>query len=93
MGYKISYVPEASNRYPQVTKKRHVPWNKICIWVILLVFAFWTKENGIPDFLVPGDPELTRQAVKIMLDEMKQGEPIEDVVVVFCESILNGENA
>ena len=90
MGYRICYIPEDSGRYPKVKKRRHIRWDKVCIWVLLLVAAFWMKVNGVPDFLIPGDPEITKQAVDIMLTEMKQGESIEDVVLVFCESILNG---
>jgi len=92
MGYKISYMPENSDRYPQVTRRWHVRWKKVCIWILVLTAAFWLKVNGVPDFLIPGDPKVTKLAVNIMLTEMRKGEPVEEVVVAFCESILNGES-
>ena len=89
MAYRINYSPETSKRYPQIQKKLHVNWIKCSILLVLLLTVLWIKANGIPDFLIPGDPRVTRNAAETMLDDIRAGETLEKAVAVFCKEIID----
>ena len=92
MSYKICYTPEDTKRYPQ-TKPKRVPWLKILMIVFVITAVVWLKEQGIPDILIPGDPDITRNAVRTMVSEVQDGESLEDAVFVFCKEILDNRGA
>ena len=48
------------------------------------------RLNGIPDFLIPGDPVVTRLAASDFFDCVQNGMPIGKAATVFCQQILNG---
>ncbi len=90
MGYKIEYSPETAHYYPQrnVRKKR-----KVSRWMFLLLMIgaiLWMRVNGVPDFLIPGDPEITKSAAVTLMDELSDGVCVNDAVTTFCRSILDG---
>ena len=90
MAYKIQYSPEKAHCYPSVTN--HVKF-KVGKWVILLLAlaaAAWMRVNGIPDFLIPGDPTVTKTAATTMMDELRAGVSVDDAVTTFCKEILHG---
>ena len=90
MAYQINYSPESSSRYPQSQKKYHIDWVKCTVLCLLLLTALWVRINGIPDFLIPGDPQITRSAAETMVADIRAGEKLENAVTVFCKEILNG---
>ncbi len=90
MAYKIQYSEDSAGRYPQNAK--HEPF-KYGRWVLLLILfagALWLRLNGIPDFLIPGDPAVTRQAASAMMENLHSGTAFGDAVTVFCKEILHG---
>ena len=89
MSYKICYSPENSKKYFQSRKNMRIWWGKMCMLALVLAGGVWLKINGVPDFMIPGDSDVTRQAVSSLLADMKDGEPIEEAVVAFCEEILD----
>ena len=90
MAYKIQYTPEDNLRYPNKKQVKLIHWKRwICVGMFLAGFL-WVRHNGIPDFLIPGDPEITTVAAKNMLENLRQGTSINDAVSVFCKDILAG---
>lgn len=90
MAYKIQYSPEAAHRYPA---QKHHPRGNLWRWipiVLVLAAALWMRVKGIPDFLIPGDPTVTRAAAAMMMDELRAGVSPEDAITVFCQEILHG---
>ena len=90
MAYQIQYSPEAFKRYPQAerTQKNYVvKW--FCL-VFLFVTILWLRINGIPDFLIPGDPVVTKSAMSAFLDKIQSGSSVNDALNVFCHEILYG---
>lgn len=90
MAYKIQYSPENARRYPQVRKQRKFPGESFVVILIVLAAAVWIRLNGIPDFLIPGDPEVTRAAAAVMITDLRQGIKVDDAVTTFCKEILHG---
>ena len=89
MAYKIQYTPQDERRYPPF--KQRSQKNKRWVWplLILALAALWITGNGLPDFLIPGDPDITRAAAAEMVSLVKEGVAVQDAVVVFCQEIFD----
>ena len=88
MSYTIKYSPEEVKRYPLVKKQRNYK-----IWIVLcltFVAILCMRIYGIPDFLIPGDPDITKAAADVMLELIKEGETLGDAFTVFCEEVIHG---
>ena len=90
MAYKIQYTPEDNSRYPQVRKSKPIHWKRWLFLAGILFGILWLRRSGIPDFLIPGDPEITSTAAKTMVENLQQGTTVNDAVTVFCKEILHG---
>ena len=60
------------------------------IAIITILAALWMHFNGIPDFLIPGKPEITKAAVTAMVGNIKNGVDLDDAVITFGKMILDG---
>ena len=89
MSYKIQYTPETAYRYPQ-NKEKKSKWGKIGVLFCVLAALTWFRVNGIPEFLIPGDPDVTKAAASDFVEQIRSGEPLGDAVTVFCKEILIG---
>ena len=90
MAYKIRYAPESARRYPQVSKKRNVRWGNLVMILMAFAAVVWIRLNGIPDFLIPGDPEVTKEAAAMMIADLDEGVKLDEAVTTFCKEILHG---
>lgn len=82
--------------------KKH-PWQKrinrrktavrivsVCL-ILLLIGCFYMGNMGL---LLPGDPDVTAQALENMTDALSSGDSLKDAVVTFCQEILeHGDSA
>ena len=90
MAYRILYTPEDSNRFPQTQNKTMFPWKRLITLVFILAGILYLKFNGIPDFLIPGDPQITVPATQTMISDLKAGESLDNALTAFCLEIING---
>ena len=89
MAYKIEYSPETAYRYPQRTcRQKRIRGNWVLV-VLLLAGFFWVRFNGIPDFLIPGDKEITREAAALLVEDLQDGKTVKEAITVFCNTILD----
>ena len=80
MAYRIDY--------PGRRKKRRFPY-----WILLiLVFAVLlaVPKDDLEYWLLPGDPEVTAQALSELVKTLRQGTNAGQAVGSFCGSILRG---
>lgn len=80
MAYRIEY--------PGKRKTRRFP-----VWVLLLVIL--TAVLAIPKqtlvyWLLPGDSEVTAQALSELVETLRQGANAGQAVAAFCKSIVQG---
>ena len=88
MAYKIEYSPEMACRYPQELKSN----GKTKKWLVvgcLVAALLWIRLNGVPDFLIPGNKEVTKEAAGIFVEDLRNGKKVEEAVTEFCKTILN----
>lgn len=90
MAYKIQYSQDTDYRYPQVSSKKKMRLGKWFILALLLASAVWIRQNGVPNFLVPGDPDITKAATATLIDELQNKVPMEEAVTAFCKTIIHG---
>lgn len=90
MAYIIQYSPQSNHHYPGVKARRRIPARYWLGLLILVTAACLVRFYGIPDFLIPGDPVVTRKAASLMMNELKEGISVNDAVTVFCKEILHG---
>lgn len=90
MAYKIQYNPEDNNRYPKCKNVRPIRWKRWIFAVCIFGAVLWLRQRGIPDFLIPGDPEVTTAAAENMVANLQQGSTVNEAVTVFCREILHG---
>ena len=90
MSYRIQYSPETSKQYPKVEKEKPLHVKRWMTAMAALVFALWIHFYGVPDFLIPGDAEVTKAAAQTMVSELKKGSEIRDAAATFCKMILDG---
>ncbi len=80
MAYRIDY--------PGRRKKRRFPY-----WILLiLVFAVLlaVPKDDLEYWLLPGDPEVTAQALSELVKTLRQGTNAGQAVAAFCGRILRG---
>lgn len=90
MAYRIQYTPEDSHRFPQTQNKAIFPWKRLFTLMFILASIVYLKFHGIPDFLIPGDPEITVPAAQAMISDLKAGESLDNALTAFCLEIIHG---
>lgn len=90
MSYRIQYAPESADRYPKTVKKAKIHLKSWIGAAALITTALWLYFHGIPDFLVPGDPEVTKAAASVLVDEIQAGTAVNEAITTFCKSVING---
>ncbi len=90
MGYKIIY--------PQIGKRNRSKYQKPlqfskksivfgAIFVLMVILTIW--QGGLL-WLLPGDPEVTRNALQTMIDSLSDGETLGEAVATFCREVVAG---
>ena len=90
LAYKILYAKEASYRYPIQKQKSGKKAGRLWLVLLFAAAALWVRLYGIPDFLIPGDPEVTRTAASDFMSNMQTGMQVGEAITVFCEQIVDG---
>lgn len=80
MAYRIDY--------PGRRKKRRFPY-----WIFLIlafVVLLAVPKDDLEYWLLPGNPEVTAQALSELVETLRQGTNAGQAVAAFCGSILRG---
>ena len=85
MGYVIQYEPEKNKKYPISVCRKRLPVGVIVTMLILMIVGIGIRMK----WLVPGDPQVTADAFSAMVDDIADGEPIDESVAAFCGRVLS----
>lgn len=91
MGYRVVYGP-----MPKMAKKQErKPLRLQMLTATFLLLFAWTVRQAWPEgrevlrqYLLPGEPTVTEEAFRNMLEDLRQGEPVLDAVSAFCAEIV-----
>lgn len=97
MSYRIVYGPEPK----AARKEKHGPFRlqmltaACLIAFVMLVKLFWPEGNiKLQQYLLPGEPGATQQALEEMIDNLRDGAEMGDAFTAFCQQIIdNGKTA
>ncbi|MBE6926737.1 MAG: hypothetical protein E7461_07835 [Ruminococcaceae bacterium] len=90
MAYKIDYIPVGKCRYLQKHKVSRWMLPSVCTVSLLIVFFALTVRYGSTDWLLPGDPAVTKAALTELIENLKAGEQFSDAVTAFCREVIAG---
>lgn len=90
MGYRIEYGTGTSDgvfRKIESSKKRM--W--IAIMAVTIIFILcYSQRSKLLDFILPGDPDVTKEAIGVFINDLKEGERASDAFSAFCKVIIDG---
>lgn len=97
MAYRIEYGPLIPEKY---LKKRSGSLRlKVMTAVCLLVFSLIVKTwfpsgtQKLQQFLLPGTPSVTQQALDELVIRVRFGDPLDEAFTAFCRHIIESDPA
>lgn len=93
MGYRIQYEYSAVKKSlnEQTTRYKSFLYVIACLCVCCVIaFAAMRYRNMIWNLMLPGDPEITRNALSMLSENIREGMPVKEAIEVFCKEILYG---
>ena len=90
MAYKIEYTPQDNQRYPMMKQCRRFRQGNVLAMILLVLVIAWVGCFGLPEFLIPGDPLVTKAAAAQMVTMIKDGTSTQEAIAVFCRQVLDG---
>lgn len=94
MGYSVQYPTGKENKYPQVPRRESKGYVVIgCIVVMLLVVAVVCCLPSSRSAVLPGDPEVTEKALRVMIDRLEEGQGIKACFTEFCREVISAGSA
>lgn len=94
MAYRIEYGPPVPVQYQARSNKHSL---QVMTAVFLLLFTLLVKvyypagTAKLREFLLPGMPSVTQQALETMVSELRDGDPLRDAFTAFCEQIISDD--
>ncbi len=91
MAYTIQYGAPARLEATWVKRRRkrsarYVVYSLVVL-MILSVFLLDSKES-IQEFLIPGDPEITKAAAAQFTQNIQAGDSFKEAITTFCREII-----
>ena len=90
MSYKVSYdsIPVPDQRGKKRRKKAYIAALAAGILAGLLLTGIQKGVNF--DFLLPGDPDVTKSAIGNMVSSLRDDGDISNALTVFCREVIHG---
>ena len=87
MAYQMDYSDFAASRVPEAKKRKFFrKWMApACAILIVLSILFIPK---VRDGLIPGNPQVTKEAAGEMIQRIREGEGVVDAFAQFCLEII-----
>ena len=88
MGYTIQYSPESNKKYPLNKKPRNL--GRVLLLLLISVALFFAVKYRTVIFrsLLPGDPDVTADALRGLISDMREGSA-SDAITAFCREIID----
>lgn len=92
MGYRMEYGTGNQDAvFRKIGNGRKRGWAMAIVVTVLLLGGYFYR-NKIVDYLLPGDPDGTRKAIRVFVSELREGERATDAFEAFCKVIINEAN-
>ena len=92
MGYYIHY-----GNTIQKTQLDNVPapvqrtkkWELLFVCVGLVIFISWASRKHLT--VIPGNPEVTKKAAALLVNDLQQGDSAKEAFFNFCNLVIQNE--
>ncbi len=95
MGYRIKYEGDMVKTTIQSSMSKQAKC-MICIAVslcaVIMLLSVTNSLNTIKEWLLPGDAKVTEAALNTLVEDLKQGDSLDDAITAFCQEILDHAN-
>jgi hypothetical protein len=89
MAYRIRYSDISFTKKPIKNARPFYKW--ITIMAVIVASVYMLQLEAVQNFLIPGDPEITKSAFASFTKELREGERFSDAVAVFCREVIESE--
>ena len=89
MAYQIRY--NQLGAVKKTANKRPIKNKWIALICGVLFVALLLRLKPVQDFLIPGDPEVTRAAFSSFAQELRDGERFRNAAAVFCRQVIEND--
>lgn len=89
MAYRMEYGMTSPQMRAVAKPKKMIKRNPklwIALALVIVAVIFFTST----DFWIPGDAEVTKNAVDRLVQDVKDGEQVVDAFATFCKTVLEG---
>ena len=91
MSYQITYGPNGIKTSKKQRKSMRKPLSfGIIIAILFGVLRFSSWDNGLGEYLIPGNADVTKSAFRNFTECLQNGESFSDAVYVFCDTVIQG---
>lgn len=92
MGYRMEYGTGNQDAvFHRIGNGKKRAWSMVII-VAALLLGGYVYRSEIVNFLLPGDPDVTRKAIRVFVSELREGERATDAFEAFCRTIIHEAN-
>ena len=91
MGYKIIYQSNNQSRKCRIASRKEKT-ALICILVAVIFLVAGLYGERIYSWVIPGNMQITEQALEKLAESLKSGESVQIAVVAFCQDIIDHAN-
>ena len=90
MGYRVDYSPVRKVRNAEKRTLRLPALTMLFFLLfVFLVLSFWPRGSVLlREILIPGDPDITVQALEAFARNLRSGEELSGALEVFCRTIV-----
>lgn len=90
MGYRIDYSGGTATKSKVIYQRKRKWWIPFCLTVLIVggLMAWPEARQIVHRVIVPGEDQVTEQAVQGLVEDLREGTPIQQAVEVFCQEII-----
>lgn len=89
MGYRMEYGTGNNDAvYCRLGNKKISLWIIAAVASVFLLIGYFQRDKLV-NMLLPGDPDATRKAIGVFVNEMKDGQNVVNAFADFCRVIVN----
>ena len=89
MAYEIRYTDTEIVKESKSSRKVFMKW--VVCFCVALFLGLLLQLRSVQDFLIPGDPEVTRAAFSGFTKELREGGSFRDATAVFCKQVIESD--
>lgn len=97
MAYRIEYGPAIPEKYQTQRPEPHriQLLTAVCLLVFTMIVKIWfpAGTQKLQQFLLPGAPSVTQQALDELVANLRFGDPLDEAFTAFCRHIISNEPA